>query len=144
CPMAENRRTTLMLTDQDPAAVQADALVLAATKDDGQVALVADGLPAETAGHVQEALTTLGAEAGADETTRLPGVPGVAAGLVVVVGMPSGPASRTERLRRAAGVAARNLAGREKAVFALGQSTTEEAVAVAGGAVLGAYTFGEH
>ncbi|WP_289016792.1 leucyl aminopeptidase [uncultured Ornithinimicrobium sp.] len=142
--MAENRRTALTLTDQDPATVQADTLVLAATKDDGQVALVADGLPAETAEHVQEALTTLGAEAGAEETTRLTGVPGVAAGLVVVVGMPSGPAPRTERLRRAAGVAARALAGRERAAFALGQSTTEEAVAVAGGAVLGAYTFAEH
>ncbi|MGD8200824.1 leucyl aminopeptidase [Ornithinimicrobium sp. W1679] len=142
--MAENRRTTLTLTDQDPAAVQADVLVLAATKDDGQVNLVADALPEETAGHVQSALTALGAEGGAEETTRLTGVPGVSAELVVVVGMPSGPASRTERLRRAAGVAARALGGKESAAFALGQSSTEEAVAVGSGAVLGAYTFAEH
>ncbi|MFK5645084.1 leucyl aminopeptidase [Ornithinimicrobium sp. LYQ121] len=143
--MGDPRSTTITLTDQAPGSIEADALVVAATKNDGAVRLVADhGLDAETAGHVEEALAALGAEAGAEEATRLVGVPGVSAGLVVVVGMPSGRASRAERLRRAAGVGSRALAGRGRAVLALGQSGPEEAAAVAQGAALGAYTFVEY
>ncbi|AXH95608.1 leucyl aminopeptidase [Ornithinimicrobium avium] len=143
--MAETSRTALTLTDQAPGSLEADALVLAATKDGERVVLVADhGLEEQTATHVEQALASLAAEASAEEAVRLTGVPGVAAPLVVVVGMPSGPAARTERLRRAAGVGARGLAGRGRAVFALGQSGTEEATAVAQGAALGAYTFASH
>ena len=145
--MPASTPTALLLTDQAPGSVEADALVVAATKKNGDktVTLVEDhGLDQETAAHLEQALTAVGAEASAEEATRLAGVPGVAAGLVVVVGMPSGPAARTERLRRAAGVGARALAGRGRAVFALGQSGAEEAGAVAQGAGLGAYTFGEH
>ncbi|RIK14820.1 MAG: leucyl aminopeptidase [Acidobacteria bacterium] len=143
--MAETSRTSLTLTDRAPGSIEADALVVAATKVGDTVSLVAEhGLGERTATHVEEALATLGAEASAEEAVRLTGVPDVAAGLVVVVGMPSGPAARTERLRRAAGVGARALAGRARAVFALGQSGTEEATAVAQGAALGAYTFDRH
>ncbi|MGD8149800.1 leucyl aminopeptidase [Ornithinimicrobium sp. Y1694] len=139
-------QTTLRLTDEEAGRIEAAALVVAATKTDGTVALAdGHGLPEEAATHLNEALGALGAEAGAEETVRLTGVPGVAAPLVVVVGMPkAGPATRVERLRRAAGVAARALAGRSSAVFALGQSGVDEASAVAEGAALGAYTFREH
>ncbi|GAA1180005.1 leucyl aminopeptidase [Ornithinimicrobium humiphilum] len=143
--MPESSPTALHLTDAAPGSVEADALVVGATRSGSTVTLVADhGLGAETASHLEETLTTIGAEASAEETVRLAGVPGVAAPLVVVVGMPSGPAPRTERLRRAAGVAARTLAGRARAIFALGQQGVEEAVAVAQGATLGAYTFAQH
>ncbi|SOC51761.1 leucyl aminopeptidase [Ornithinimicrobium cerasi] len=139
-------RTTVRLTDEAPQEVGADALVLAATKNGDTVRLSeGHGLPEETAAHVEEALVALGAEAGAEEVVRLTGVPGVTAPLVVVAGMPNGgPAPRTERLRRTAGVAARALVGRGSAVLALGQSSAEEAAAVAEGAALGAYTFTEH
>ena len=138
--------TTLTFDDSAPEATAADALVLAATKGDGGVALVdGHGLPDEVAARVDETLGTLGAEGGADEVVRLAGVEGVQAPLVLVVGLPArGPAPRTEQLRRAAGVAARALAGRESAAFALGQSGAAEAQAVGEGVVLGGYTFTEH
>ena len=138
--------TTLTFTDADPGGVEADALVLAARKNDGQVLLVeGTGLDQETTSALESALAAVGAEAGAEEITKLAGVEGVSAGLVIVVGLPGkGPASRTEHLRRAAGVAARALAGREKAVFALGQADRSEAIAVAEGVALGAYTYADH
>lgn len=145
--MPDSSPTTLLLTDQAPGSVEADALVVGATKNgDKTVTLVADhGLDAQTATHLEEALAAVGAEASAEEATRLAGVPGVVSPLVVVVGMPSsGAVTRAERLRRAAGVGARALAGRSRAVFALGQAGVEEATAVAQGAALGAYTFDEH
>ncbi|MDO5741071.1 MAG: leucyl aminopeptidase [Ornithinimicrobium sp.] len=145
--MAESRRTTtLTLTDQSAAEIGADALVVAATKKGESCTLAqGHGLPEETASHLEQALAAIGAEAGAEEVTKLAGVPGVAAGLVLVVGMSSGgPAGRLEKLRRAAGVAARALAGKDKAVFALGQDGAEEASAVAQGVGLGAYTFATH
>ncbi|WP_122260636.1 leucyl aminopeptidase [Ornithinimicrobium cerasi] len=138
-------RTTVRFTDDSPEELAADVLVLAATKDGDAVRLVdGHGLSGDTAEHVEQVLATMGGEAGAEEVVRLAGVPGVAAPLVVVAGMPSGgPAPRLERLRRAAGVAARALTGRGSAVLALGQASPEEAAAVAEGAALGAYTFTE-
>ena len=138
--------TSVTFTDSDPGGVSADALVLAARKNDGQVVLVeGTGLSEEARSAVGSALTAIGAEAGAEEVSKLTGVHGVDAGLVLVVGLPGkGPAPRTEQLRRAAGVAARALAGHEKAVFALGQGDRAEALAVAEGAALGAYTCAEH
>ncbi|WP_131104210.1 leucyl aminopeptidase [Ornithinimicrobium sufpigmenti] len=138
--------TTVTFTDAEAAGVDADALVLAARKKGGQVAIVdGHGLGEGARSAVEKALAAVGAEAGAEEVTKLAGVDGVAAGLVLVVGLPgSGPAPRTEQLRRAAGVAARALAGREKAVFALGQADRAEAMAVGEGVALGAYTFADH
>ena len=82
--------TTLTFDDSAPEATAADALVLAATKGDGGVALVdGHGLPDEVAARVDETLGTLGAEGGADEVVRLAGVEGVQAPLVLVVGLPA-------------------------------------------------------
>ena len=144
--MADARRTSLTATDQAPLTIEADALVLAASKVDGQVTLTeGHGLSEEAVTHVQDALAAVGAEAGAEEVTRLTGVEGVSAPLVLVVGVPTkGKAGRLEVLRRAAGVAARSLAGKDRAVLALGQTSADEAAAVAEGAALGAYTFATH
>lgn len=138
--------TSVTFTDSDPGGVSADALVLAARKDDGRVALVpGSGLGEEVVSAIESALAALGAEAGAEECAKLTGLEGVQADLVLVVGLPGkGPAPRTEQLRRAAGVAARGLAGRDKAIFALGQTDRAEALAVAEGVALGAYTFADH
>ena len=149
--MAEARRTILRALDSTgdtaPSTTEADALVVAATKDgDKGVSLVdGHGLTEDGARHAEQVLAAIGAEAGADEVTRLTGVPGVAAPLVLVVGLPkAGKADRAEKLRRAAGVAVRALAGKDRAVLALGQTSPEEAAAVAEGAALGAYTFAAH
>ena len=138
-------RTPVTFTDDDPTTAGADALVVGASKQDGAVAVLpGSGLGEEATGAIDEALAALGAEAGTDEITRLTGVAGVRAPLVVVVGVTNrGPAPRTEQLRRAAGAAARALAGRSSAVFALGQQGRSEAVAVAEGVALGAYTYAD-
>ncbi|WP_151524123.1 leucyl aminopeptidase [Serinicoccus kebangsaanensis] len=136
-------RTPLTFSTDDPAGAEVEALVIGAVKRDGALVLLdGHGLPDDTASALAGSLATLGAEGGADELTRMTGVDGVAAPLVLVVGVSgSGPAPRTEQLRRAAGVAARALAGRGSAVFALGQQGREQAMAVAEGAVLGAYSY---
>lgn len=138
-------RTPVTFTDDDPTTVSADALVVGAAKQDGSVVLLpGSGLGDEAAAALHEALVALGAEGGPDEVTRLTGVAGIDAPLVVVVGVAGrGPAPRTEQLRRAAGAAARALAGRGSAVFALGQQDRQQTVAVAEGVALGAYTYAE-
>ncbi|OLT14754.1 leucyl aminopeptidase [Serinicoccus sp. CUA-874] len=138
-------RLPVSFTTVELATAEVDALVLGATKRDGALALLeGHGLDESTAQALSAALSTLGAEGTTDELTRLAGVDGVAAGLILVVGVGgSGPAPRTEQLKRAAGVAARSLAGRGSALFALGQQDRDQAVAVAEGAALGAYSYVE-
>ncbi|USQ81628.1 leucyl aminopeptidase [Ornithinimicrobium faecis] len=141
--------TTLTLTDSRIATAKVDALVLASTAgEDG--ALLAEGtdLPKNAVTHITKNLSATGASGKADEVVKLAGVPGVAAGLVLVVGTgkptsgrPSDSAPHaSERHRRAAGAAVRALAGKDSAVFALGGGA-EEARAVAEGVLLGGYAF---
>lgn len=90
-----------------------------------------------------EALNDLGATGGADEVIKLPGR---ASKLIVLSGLGESKASDRfphEALRRAAGAAARNLAGHSSATFALPHSSLEEFSAIAEGAMLGAYAFDE-
>jgi leucyl aminopeptidase len=143
------KRTAVSVTSDRPSSVRADALVLAARSVDGVAELVhTDTLPRAVSKAVSEALHVWGAEGWADETVRLTDVDKVAAPLVLVVGTGpdfprkgvNGP-DEAERMRRAAGVAARALAGRDRAVFALG--APELAEAVGEGALLGSYAFQE-
>ena len=96
-------------------------------------------------GKLAETLRTLGAKGGEGEVTKVPAPNGVKADLVLAVGLGSAPEDggdyAPETLRRAAGAAARALAGSQKAVFALPTGTTEAVAAVAEGALLGAYAF---
>jgi leucyl aminopeptidase len=90
-----------------------------------------------------EALDDLGASGAADEVIKLPGR---ASKLVVLTGLGQTPANNRfahETLRRAAGAAARNLAGHSSATFALPHSNLEEFAAISEGALLGAYAFDE-
>ncbi|MEY4197587.1 MAG: hypothetical protein RLZZ477_172 [Actinomycetota bacterium] len=90
-----------------------------------------------------EALNDLGASGGADEVIKLPGR---SSKLIVLSSLGEGKASDRfphEALRRAAGAAARNLAGHSSATFALPHSSLEEFSAIAEGAMLGAYAFDE-
>jgi leucyl aminopeptidase len=83
----------------------------------------------------------MGATGKADEVTKMPGGP---ARLMVFTGL--GPKSSTyshENLRRAAGSAARALAGNAGATFALPARDLAGVSAVAEGAALGAYVFNE-
>ncbi|MGW7007932.1 leucyl aminopeptidase, partial [Streptomyces sp. NPDC054933] len=79
------------------------------------------------------------------EVTKLPAPAGVKAPVVLAVGLGDAPAKgqgyTAEALRRAAGAAARALAGSKKAAFALPASEVADAEAVAQGALLGAYAY---
>ena len=109
--------TTLTVSDRSPSDVKADALVLAVVTS-GAGAVLADGhgLDRRTADHLGAALSSLSAGGAAEEVHRVPGVPGVAAPLVVLVGLGTPPADDApydaEVLRRAAGAAIRALTGR--------------------------------
>jgi leucyl aminopeptidase len=90
-----------------------------------------------------EALEDLGATAAPDEVIKLPGS---ATKLVVLTGLGevrSGNDYPHEALRRAAGAAARHLAGHSSATFALPHSSITDFAAIAEGALLGAYAFDE-
>jgi len=96
-------------------------------------------------GKLAATLDVLGATGGEGEITRLPAPGGqLKAPFVLAVGL--GEASEDgaydpETLRRAAGAAARALAGTGKAAFALPCADAESVAAVSEGALLGAYAF---
>lgn len=90
---------------------------------------------------ISEALEDIGATAAADEVIKLPGS---TTKLVVLTGL--GPTQNDfshETLRRAAGAAARSLAGHNSATFAMPNSDLASFAALAEGALLGSYAFDE-
>ena len=86
-------------------------------------------------------LVAMGATGKADEVIKLPSKSNK---LIVFTGLGKGDSNfSAETLRRAAGAAARALAGNKSATFALPHKSVVELSAIAEGAALGAYTFTE-
>ena len=139
--------TSLSLSAVDLATLATDAVVIATTPAGGRrrTAVVtgpASGLKAVPARRLQESLDALGATGKAGEVVRLPGAGITAAPFVLAIGLgKGGSGDRTEDLRRAAGTAARALAGTRRALFALPTAGPAELEAVAEGIALGAYSF---
>jgi leucyl aminopeptidase len=142
--------TALTLSTAAASGLRADAIVVGVAKSpkDAKGLTVAPG--AETVdeaydGKLAEVLKTLGASGAEGEVTKLPAPSGFKAPLVVAVGLGAEPEKdasfSTETLRRAAGAAARTLAGSHKAGFALPVADAGDVGAVAEGALLGAYVF---
>jgi leucyl aminopeptidase len=105
------------------------------------VPLEGTALPADVLAALADLAASVGATGAVDETTRLPAPAGVAASTVLTVGIgPRDPAD-AETLRRAAGAAARALAGVAAAGLALPAPDPERRAAVLEGALVGAYTF---
>src|SRR5207342_1712319 len=95
-------------------------------------------------GDLAATLAELGATGAADEVVRVPSPRGVAADVVLAVGLGTQSATYSrDVLRRAAGAAARSLAGKRRAVFALPTTGLDDLEAVATGALLGAYSYTE-
>jgi leucyl aminopeptidase len=141
--------TTLTVSDRSPSDVRADALVLATVRTDAGAALVPEhGLDRRIADSVTAALTSLSAKGAVEEVHRLPGVPGIAAPLVVLVGLGTAPegdgAYDPEVLRRASGAAVRALTGCPKVALSLPGTTPAAVGAAAEGALFGAYEFTVH
>ncbi|URM91637.1 leucyl aminopeptidase [Streptomyces sp. MRC013] len=142
--------TALTLSTSGAASLRVDALVVGVAKaaDGGKGIVVAPGAEAVDSafdGKLAAVLETLGASGAEDEVTKVPSPGGLKAPLVLAVGLGGAPEKDgtygTEALRRAAGSAARALAGVKKAGFALPVGTVEDLAAVAEGAALGAYAF---
>ena len=86
-----------------------------------------------------DSLTELAATGATDEITKIPGKSGK---LVVLTGLGSSLSNYPhEVLRRAAGAAARSLAGSNSATFSLPHSDAQGFAAIAEGALLGSYLF---
>ncbi|MFG2889466.1 leucyl aminopeptidase [Streptomyces sp. NPDC048248] len=139
--------TALTLSTSSAATLRADAVVVGVAKGaKGVVAAPgAETVDKAFGGKLAAVLETLGASGAEGEVTKLPAADGLKAPVVLAVGLGEAPAKGdgydNETLRRAAGSAARALAGTKKAAFALPVEDAEAAAAVGEGALLGAYTF---
>ncbi|KUO03754.1 leucyl aminopeptidase [Streptomyces caeruleatus] len=143
--------TALTLSTAAAPGLRADAIVIGVAKGAGSKAagpVVAPGAEAVDKaydGRLAGVLETLGASGAEGEVTKLPAPAGFKAPLVVAVGLGAAPEKDGEydgeALRKAAGVAARALAGSKKAAFALPLGDAGDIGAVAEGVLLGAYSF---
>ncbi|WP_371550051.1 leucyl aminopeptidase [Streptomyces sp. NBC_00554] len=139
--------TALTLSTAAASGLRADAIVVGVAKGPKGpvVAPGAEAVDKAYDGGLAGILETLGATGGEGEVTKLPAPSGFKAPVVVAVGLGAVPEKDdtygAEALRRAAGAAARALAGAKKAAFALPISDPADAGAVAEGARLGAYAF---
>ena len=139
--------TALTLSTSAAPGLRADAIVIGVAKG-AKGPVVAPGAEAVDKaydGRLAGVLETLGASGGEGEVTKLPAPSGFKTPLVLAVGLGAVPEKDaeygTEALRRAAGVAARALAGSKKAAFALPLDDAADAGAIGEGALLGAYSF---
>ncbi|MFF3482393.1 leucyl aminopeptidase [Streptomyces sp. NPDC002701] len=143
--------TALTLSTAAAPGLRVDAIVVGVAKVPGSTSgalVVAPGAEAVDKaydGKLADVLETLGASGGEGEVTKLPAPSGFKAPLVLAVGLGALPEKddsfSAETLRRAAGVAARALAGTKKAGFALPVTDAADAGAVGEGVLLGAYAF---
>ncbi|MFE9307008.1 leucyl aminopeptidase [Streptomyces sp. NPDC088353] len=143
--------TALTLSTTAAPGLRADAIVVGVAKDSGSksgdlvVAPGAEAVDEAYDGKLAGVLGTLGASGAEGEVTKLPAPSGFKAPLVLAVGLGPRPEKDSgydaEALRRAAGAAARALAGSKKAGFALPVADAADAAAVGEGALLGAYSF---
>ncbi|WP_406727943.1 leucyl aminopeptidase [Streptomyces sp. GD-15H] len=143
--------TALTLSTAAIPGLKADAIVIGVAKDTASgpgglvVAPGAEAVDKAYDGGLAGVLETLGASGAEGEVTKLPAPTGFKTPLVVAVGLGTPPekdaAPDHEALRKAAGVAARALAGSKKAAFALPLTDAADAGAVAEGVLLGAYSF---
>ncbi|MFF6998565.1 leucyl aminopeptidase [Streptomyces sp. NPDC008313] len=139
--------TALTLSTAAVSGLRADAIVVGVAKG-AKGPVVAPGAEAVDQaydGGLAGILETLGAAGAEGEVTKLPAPSGFKAPVVLAVGLGAVPEKDetfdAEILRRAAGAAARALAGAKKAAFALPAQDAADAGAVGEGALLGAYSF---
>ncbi|ANP54604.1 leucyl aminopeptidase [Streptomyces griseochromogenes] len=139
--------TALTLSTAAAPGLRADAIVVGVAKG-AKGPVVAPGAEAVDKaydGKLAGVLETLGASGAEGELTKLPSPAGFKAPIVVAVGLGAEPEKDAgydaEALRKAAGVAARALAGSKKAAFALPVDGPGAVGAIGEGVLLGAYSF---
>ena len=120
-----------------------DVLVVGLARNADKKLIIQSGAIKLDEKELLEALNDLGATGAYDEVTKLPGS---ATKLLVFTGLGQSDKSGNfshERLRRAAGAAARQLFGQESATFAITHKDDAGFSAIAEGALLGSYAFFE-
>ena len=138
---------SLTLSAKSPAAIKADAVVVAVASGTGSAGprlVGADALPEALRSSLTAALRPLGVTGAADQVHRVPAAGALAAPVVVLTGVGEVRGNRpltTETLRRAAGAATRALTGLATVALALPLPDADAVGAAAEGALLGAYTF---
>ncbi|MFD8395806.1 leucyl aminopeptidase [Streptomyces sp. NPDC059680] len=142
--------TALTLSTSAAPGLRADAIVIGVAKGTKGpvVAPGAEAVDKAYDGKLAGVLETLGAAGAEGELTKLPAPAGFKAPIVVAVGLGAEPDAKSEddtygaeALRKAAGVAARALAGSKKAAFALPVDGPGALGAISEGILLGAYSF---
>jgi leucyl aminopeptidase len=140
--------TALNLSTSSAVSLRADAVVVGVAKGPKGAPVLAPGaeqVDKAFGGRLAATLETLGATGGEGEVTKLPAPADMKSPVVLAVGLGEAPEKgesyKVETLRRAAGAAARTLAGSKKGAFALPVEDAAAAEAVAQGALLGAYSF---
>ncbi len=136
--------TTYTLRKGSPAKTRTDLVVIGVART-SKGALV----PAPGAEDVAEAygrkfkplLSSMGFKADAGEVLRLPTGDEIRAGQLLVIGLGSRESLTLDKVRRAAGVAARNLRNAASVALALPAVDAEHVAAVAEGFLSGSYTF---
>jgi leucyl aminopeptidase len=142
---------SLSLSAKSPAAVRADAVVVAVAAGTGSTGpssgprlLGAEALPDALRASLTSAMRPLGVTGAADTVHRVPSGGALAAPVVVLTGVGPVAANRepsAEALRRAAGAATRSLGGTGTVALALPAADAATVGAVAEGALMGAYAF---
>ncbi|CAN5190179.1 leucyl aminopeptidase [soil metagenome] len=127
----------LQISSAAAGSISADLLVIGVgSGDDGPVLHSDDPAFSELSG----SLSTIGVTGATDEVRRIPGIAGIAASAIALVGL-GGAEPDSNGLRLAAGSAARQLTGVESLVIALPVTTAEQSLAVLEGAGIGAYAY---
>ncbi|GAA2279494.1 leucyl aminopeptidase [Nonomuraea roseoviolacea subsp. roseoviolacea] len=136
--------TTVRLNSADPVSFDTDALIVGFRSGPEAPLPVtgAQALDAAFGGKLAASLTAAGFAGKPGEIAKVPTFGAISAPLLVAVGL--GDKSDAETLRRAAGAAARSLAGTARAAIALPAESAADAEAVALGALLGAYGFSRY
>ena len=139
---------TISLSSTPVTELKADAVVVGVASGPKGLILTAAAREIDKAlhGKLAGALVSMGAAGKAEEVTKIPGLGAIKAAVVLVVGLGDVPPGRVpvydaEVLRRAAGCAARALAGSKNVALALPIESADDLGSVAEGALLGAYTY---
>ncbi|MQA25441.1 MAG: leucyl aminopeptidase [Micromonosporaceae bacterium] len=145
--------TTVAAIDNDPATLTVDALVVGLYQADGdegpRLAGGAETVDAAFSGRLAATFALLGATGAVGEVTKLASLGAVPAPVVAAVGLGEREKCAADTLRRAAGAAARALAGNDTIAISLPladaeghQEPADAVAALAEGALLGGYQFG--
>ena len=139
--------TTYTLRKGSPAKTRTDLVVIGVaktSKGDLVACPGAEDVTSEYGRKFKPMLSSMGFKGDAGEVLRVPTAGAIKAGQLLVVGLGKHEGLTVERVRRAAGVAARNVGNAASVALALPAHDAEHVRAVADGFLLGSYSFKQY